>query len=40
MTESFSVDLPDLETGDYLLTWKAIARDGHIMSDTIDFSVD
>lgn len=40
MSASFSVDLPTLENGDYLLTWKAVARDGHIMSDTIDFSVE
>ncbi len=40
MSASFSVSLPTLESGDYLLTWKAVARDGHIMSDTIDFSVE
>ena len=40
MAETFTVDLPALDSGDYLLTWKAVARDGHIMSDTIDFSVE
>ena len=40
LAASFSVNLPTLESGDYLLTWKAVARDGHIMTDTIDFSVE
>ena len=39
MSASYSVALPTLDAGDYLLTWPAIARDGHIMSDTIAFSV-
>lgn len=40
MASEFSVDLPDLDSGDYLLTWRAVAMDGHVMSDTIDFTVE
>lgn len=31
--------LPDLVSGDYVLEWRAIARDGHLMTGEIEFSV-
>jgi methionine-rich copper-binding protein CopC len=36
---SFSLALPALEPGRYDLTWRALGADGHVMTDTIDFTV-
>ena len=39
MGDTFSIPLPALDEGDYILNWRAIAKDGHVMSDKIDFSI-
>lgn len=40
---SFAVEhaapLPDLSAGAYVLEWRALARDGHVMKGEISFSV-
>lgn len=39
MGRDFSVPLPDLVAGPYVLKWRAVARDGHVMRGEIDFVV-
>ncbi len=34
-----TAELPDLGSGDYVLEWRALARDGHVMTGEIEFSV-
>jgi methionine-rich copper-binding protein CopC len=36
---TFAVPLPALEPGGYALTWRALADDGHVMTETIHFTV-
>ena len=40
MGDTFSVPLPELDGGDYVLTWRAVAKDGHVMSGNIPFSIE
>jgi len=40
MTRDFSVALPELSEGAYVLKWRAAARDGHIMRGEIAFEID
>ena len=35
----FSVPLPAIGPGDYVLKWRAIAKDGHVMRGEIAFSI-
>ena len=35
----FSVPLPAIEPGDYVLKWRAIAKDGHVMRGEVAFSI-
>ncbi|WP_031556124.1 copper resistance CopC family protein [Parvularcula oceani] len=37
--ESYTIPLPELANDDYTITWRAMAKDGHVMSGTIDFTV-
>ena len=39
MQSSFSVPVPELKKGFYTLVWRAIAKDGHVMTGKINFSV-
>jgi len=39
MGKDFSVPLPTLEPGIYVLKWRAVAKDGHVMRGEIDFTV-
>lgn len=39
MGKSFSVPLPKLEPGSYVLKWRAVARDGHVMKGEVDFTI-
>lgn len=39
MGKDFSVPLPPLETGRYVLKWRAVAKDGHVMRGEIDFTI-
>lgn len=39
MQEEFSVPLPALEEGDYVLKWRAAAQDGHVMRGEINFQL-
>tara|TARA_E500000318_G_C3478411_1_gene179441 strand:+ start:395 stop:754 length:360 start_codon:yes stop_codon:yes gene_type:complete len=34
-----TVELPDLGNGGYVLEWRAVAGDGHVMTGEIEFSV-
>jgi hypothetical protein len=40
MDTTFAVPLPALDPGDYTLSWRALAKDGHVMSESIAFTVD
>lgn len=35
----FTVAMPDLSNGTYVLKWRALAKDGHVMKGQIDFTV-
>ena len=37
--KSFSVPLPMLEPGTYVLKWRAVAKDGHVMKGEVDFTI-
>lgn len=37
---SATIKIPPLEAGTYSVEWTAVAKDGHIMTGTIDFIVD
>lgn len=39
MGKSFSVPLPVLEPGTYVLKWRAVAKDGHVMKGEVDFTI-
>lgn len=39
MGKDFSVPLPELEAGAYILKWRAVAKDGHVMKGEVDFTV-
>ena len=39
MGKDFAVPLPSLEPGSYVLKWRAVAKDGHVMRGEIDFTV-
>ena len=39
MGKDFSVPLPTLEPNAYVLKWRAVAKDGHVMRGEIDFTV-
>lgn len=39
MGKDFSVPLPALEQGTYILKWRAVAKDGHVMRGEINFTV-
>lgn len=36
---AFVIPLPSLAIGDYVIHWRALAKDGHAMSGEINFSV-
>ncbi|WP_199200462.1 copper resistance CopC family protein [Alkalicaulis satelles] len=40
MQAEFSVALPSLEDGHYVLNWRAVAQDGHVMRGAISFHID
>lgn len=35
----YSIELPAIGIGEYVLKWRAIAKDGHVMKGQVDFSV-
>ncbi|MEL7282137.1 MAG: copper resistance protein CopC [Pseudomonadota bacterium] len=37
--KSFSVPLPMLESGTYVLKWRAVAKDGHVMKGEVVFTI-
>ncbi|NWG47235.1 MAG: copper resistance protein CopC [Alphaproteobacteria bacterium] len=37
---SFRVPLPVLAPADYILSWRALAKDGHVMAGKIHFTVE
>lgn len=37
--KSFSVPLPMLESGTYVLKWSAVAKDGHVMKGEVVFTI-
>lgn len=39
MGKDFSVPLPTLEIGVYILKWRAVAKDGHVMKGEVDFTI-
>ena len=39
MGKDFAVPLPTLEPETYVLKWRAVAKDGHVMRGEIDFTV-
>lgn len=39
MQKAFSVPLPKLNEGHYLITWSAVASDGHVMKGEINFVI-
>jgi hypothetical protein len=39
MGKDFSMPLPALETGRYVLKWRVVAKDGHVMRGEIDFTI-
>ena len=39
MASTHKVDLPALPAGDYTLSWRAVAQDGHIMKGEISFTL-
>lgn len=39
MRKDFAVPLPMLEPEAYVLKWRAVAKDGHVMRGEIDFTV-
>lgn len=39
MGKSFSVPLPMLEPGPYILKWRAVAKDGHVMKGEVGFAI-
>jgi len=39
MGTDYSVPLPALEVGAYIMKWRAVARDGHVMRGEVDFTI-
>ena len=39
MRKDFKVSLPHLQAGSFVLKWRAVAKDGHVMRGEIDFTV-
>lgn len=39
MGKDYSVPLPTLEVGAYILKWRAVAKDGHVMRGEVDFTI-
>lgn len=39
MQESFHIPLPTLSSGQYSFAWQIIAKDGHVMKGTIEFTI-
>ncbi len=37
--KTFSLSLPTLETGNYIIKWRAVSDDGHVMADKVLFTV-
>ena len=38
-SKTFKLPLPSLDTGAYVITWRAVSEDRHVMSGTIAFTV-
>jgi len=38
-SKTFSLPLPAIDAGTYVITWRAVSDDGHVMSATIQFSI-
>jgi methionine-rich copper-binding protein CopC len=38
-SKMFALPLPAIDAGTYVITWRAVSGDGHVMSATIQFSV-
>ena len=38
-TKEFTVGLPELEPGDYVVQWRALSEDTHVVSGEIRFSI-
>ena len=38
-SKSFSLTLPALEAGNYIVKWRAVSDDGHVMADKVLFTV-
>ena len=38
-SKTFALPLPAIDAGMYVITWRALSADGHVMSATIQFSV-
>lgn len=39
MGKDYSVPLPPLAAGAYILKWRAVAKDGHVMRGQVDFTI-
>lgn len=39
MQKDFSVALPPLDTDAYVLKWRAVAKDGHVMKGEVSFTI-
>lgn len=39
MNKTHTVELPDLPAGDYVIKWRAVAQDGHVMKGEIAFTL-
>ena len=39
MQKDFSIDLPVLAAGEYVLKWRAVAKDGHVMKGEVAFTI-
>jgi copper resistance protein C len=39
MGKAFSIPMPSLSPGSYILTWRAVAKDGHVMKGEMAFAV-
>jgi methionine-rich copper-binding protein CopC len=38
-SKTFTLPLPAIEAGHYVITWRALSDDGHVMSNKIEFTV-
>lgn len=38
-SKTFSLSLPALESGNYIIKWRAVGDDGHIMNDKVLFAI-